>query len=619
MAQSSVAQTQTDHLLLEELKQLRLEELMELEVTSVSRYPERLSETASAIQVLTNDDIHRSAANSLPEALRLASNLQVAQVNAHDWAITARGFNGAPLANNSLADKLLVMIDGRSVYTPLFGGVFWDAQNVVLEDLDRIEVVSGPGGTLWGANAVNGVINVISKSARDTQGLFVTGGGGSFWQDFGGVRYGASIHSNLFFRVYGQRFDHNSTELPNGDDAFDDWDMTQGGFRADWYASDVDTVTLQGDAYGGNERTMMDDRTLDGQNVLARWTRWISEESEFRIQMYFDRTWRNLRAPTFFTEDLKTYDFDFQHRIPFGRRHNVIWGGGYRLMVEKLHNTPSLSFSPEDRDMHLFNMFLQDEIALIEERLHLVLGTKLEHNDFSGFEIQPNGRLSWSPVERHTFWAAVSRAVRSPARFDTDVSFPLAENNDFESEKVIAYELGYRVRPMDRLSLSLAAFFNDYDDLRGVSASSFSFVNEQRAETWGMEISGSLQALSRWRLRGGYTHLQERIWSSGPDLLPGSDNLEALDPRHQFLLQSILDLPWHIQFDTVTRYVSRIDASPLFAEDIADYFTFDARLAWQWNHWEVALVGQNLWDNHHPEFGLLEIPRSVYGKVSVRW
>src|SRR5947207_5394693 len=268
-----------------ELKKLSLEQLLDIEVTSVSRRPEKLSETASAIQVITQEDIRRSGATSLPEALRLAPNLQVAQVNSHDWAISARGFN------NTLANKLLVMIDGRAVYTPLYAGVFWEVQNVLLEDVDRIEVVSGPGGTLCGANAVNGVINIITRSAKDTQGLLVTGGGGLLLQDFGAVRYGGAVGSNLFYRIYGQRFDRNNSILAKGDDALDRWDMTQGGFRTDWYPNDANTFTFQGDFYAGSEQGAASDSNVDGQNALGRWTHVFSEESELQVQMYFDRTW----------------------------------------------------------------------------------------------------------------------------------------------------------------------------------------------------------------------------------------------------------------------------------------------------------------------------------------
>ncbi len=413
-----------------------LEELLNQEVSLVTGRPEPLIQSPSAVQVITSEESRRSGAMSLPEALRLASNLQVAQQNAHDWAITARGFNGAPLANNSLADKLLVMIDGRSVYSPLFGGVFWDVQNVLLEDIDRIEVVSGPGATLWGANAVNGVINVVTKSSRATQGLYVSGAAGSYWQDFGAVRYGGGNGSNLFYRVYGQRFDHNGSVRANGTDAMDPWDMTQGGFRMDYVPSGAHTFTFQGDFYSGSEG-IPTATIVDGENVLGRWIRTFSPTSALTVRAYWDRTWRRLPGAGF-AEDLNTFDLDAQHRFGVGDRQTVVWGGDYRLMHESVENTPVFSFLPAERNLQLFSAFLQDEISLWPDRLKLTLGTKIEHNDFSGFEIQPNGRLAWTPSPTHTVWAAVSRAVRSPARFDADERTPFiaTPNHDFKPEKV---------------------------------------------------------------------------------------------------------------------------------------------------------------------------------------
>jgi iron complex outermembrane recepter protein len=599
----------------EELKRLSLEALMNQDVTVVTRRPEKLAQSPSAVQVITGEDIHRSGATSLPEALRLAPNLQVAEVNSHDWAISARGFN------NTLANKLLVMIDGRTVYTPLDAGVFWDAQNVLLEDIDRIEVVSGPGGALWGANAVNGVINIVTKSARDTQGMLIEGGGGSFLQDFGAIRYGGGNGTNLFYRVYAQRFDRDGAVFPNGKEAPDFWDMSQGGFRMDWYPSEVNTLTLQGDAYAGSQAATNGDTFIDGQNVLGRWSHTISDTAELTMQAYFDRTWREI--PALGAEDLKTYDFDFQFHFGLGERQNVTWGAGYRLMQDAVQNGRGIAFIPPDRNMQLFSGFVQDEIALVPDYLQLTLGTKLEHNDFSGFEVQPSARLAWMPAERHTFWAAVSRAVRSPSRIDSDVRIPgnppfqfLGDKN-FESETVLAYEAGYRVRPIDRLNLSLASFYNDYDHLRSLNQTtptSFAFRNNFEGQTWGFELSGTYQATDWWRLRAGYTYLNKLLWTHNPAV--NARNPEGNDPENQFLVQSILDLPAHFQFDVVGRYVDTLE-NP----HVPSYVSFDARLAWRWrDHMEISVVGQNLWDDHHPEFGAgttrEEIPRSVFGKVA---
>ncbi len=618
----AIAQVE-ERLLPSALKKLSMEDLMNIEVTSVSKSPEKLTEVASAIQVLTGEDIRRSASNRLPEALRLASNLQVAQSNSHDWAVTARGFNGAPLSNNTLANKLLVMIDGRSVYTPMFGGVFWDVQNVLLEDVDRVEVVSGPGGTLWGANAVNGVINIISKSARETQGLYAFGAAGTLLQDFGGVRYGSHVDSTFFFRVYGQRLDQHGIKKQDDTDANDDWNMTQGGFRMDYLPSSHTTLTFQGDFYGGKE----DDPTaseINGQNLLGRWTRTFSNRSDLSLQVYFDRAWRNLPLAAF-RDQLNTYDIDFQHHFPVGFRHNVLWGAGYRLMDNDVRNSVGLTFTPASRTLHLFNGFIQDRIALVPRRLELTLGTKLLHNDYTDFEWQPSVRLAWTMSTQHTLWTAVSRSVRTPARFDVDETTPFitTENREFAAEKVVAYEIGYRVRPMEKLSFSLATFYNKYDDLRSINVNSqapptFLFANDQRAETWGVEISGNFFAMPWWRLRGGFTFLDKQFSATNTSVYPGSDLFEGLDPRNQLVLQSIMDIAKHIQLDVVGRYVDALPASPITIR-VPAYSLLDVRVAWNFRWLTFSVVGQNLGAKTHAEFGSRKIPGSLYVKTALRF
>lgn len=630
------AQTNDNLFFPSELKKLSVEELMNLDVISVSKRREKLSEAASAIQVITGEEIQRSGATTLPEALRLASNLEVAQVDSHQWAISARGFN------TTLANKLLVMIDGRTVYTPLYAGVYWDVQNVLLDDLDRIEVVSGPGGTLWGANAVNGVINVISKPAQETQGMLVTGGGGSFVQDFGGVRYGDHVGTNFFYRMYGQRMDHNPAVFANGQDATNSWDMTQGGFRADWYPCDVNMFTLQGDFYSGTFEQparvlpagtpVVGESTVDGQNVLGRWTRTISEESEFTLQMYFDRTWRDVpntsaiaAIPNFFAQEIVTYDIDFQHQFPLGNRQSIVWGAGYRLMDIDSKNSPGLSFIPPNKDLQLFSGFIQDEITLVPDRIRFVIGTKLEHNDYSGFEVQPSIRIAWTPDERQTLWGAVSRAVRSPSRIDGEATAPIAmgtnftslvTNPGFDSEKLIAYEAGYRIQPLKTLAFSVSGYYNDYNSLRSVdltSTNTLVLANNFEGQTWGIETYITYQPFQWWRLRGGYNYLHKHLTPTSPSAAPSIR--EGNDPEHQFSLQSLVNLPANFQLDVTARYVSSLP-SPV----VPDYFTFDVRFAWQFRNWEFAVVGQNLWDSQHAEFGAagtrLEIPRSVYGKVT---
>src|SRR5438445_7039604 len=335
------------------LKRLSVEELMDIEVTSVSKRPEKLSETASAIQVITEEDIRRFGVTSIPEALRLASNLEVDQVDSRQWAISARGFN------NTTANKMLVLIDRRTVYTPLYAVIFWDVQDTLLEDIDRIEVISGPGATQWGANAVNGVINISTSNAKDTHGLLVAGGGGTELHGFGGVRYGGELATNLHYRVYGKYFDRDSAVLPNGRDATNDWHMGQGGFRLDWDASGINLLTLQGDYYAGRiAQPGASDIAVDGNNMIGRWSHTFSESSDLKLQLYYDRTHRNI--PGTFAEDLDTYDFDFQHRFPLGERQDIVWGLGYRLIEDNVGNTASLAFLPPHVSRQWFSGFAQD-------------------------------------------------------------------------------------------------------------------------------------------------------------------------------------------------------------------------------------------------------------------
>jgi iron complex outermembrane receptor protein len=602
------------------LKKFTFEELFKVEITTVSRRPERLVEAASAVQVITFDEIRRSGATSLPEALRLASNLQVAQISANQWAISARGFNA------STANKLLVLIDGRTVYTPLFSGVFWDVQNVMLEDIDRIEVISGPGATLWGSNAVNGVINVITKNARETHGGLLSAGGGSFLRGFGNARYGGQIGKDIHFRVYGMGFDRDNTVFRNGNDADTAWKLGQGGFRADWLPASGAHVRVNGNFYGGDiGQTGRGDVSVDGQNIIGHWTQPLAGDSEVSAQIYWDRTHR--RIPGSITEVLNTYDVEVQHRFSLGERNRLIWGGGYRFMHDDVQNPPALAFLPGRRDLHLVNGFVQDEITLLKDQLILTVGSKFEHNSFSGFEVQPSARLAWMPVRNHTIWTAISRAVRTPSRIDSEFFAPRAppfllrgSGDRFESETVIAYELGYRTELVERLGASISAFFNDYDDIRSVEPTApgqFTILNGLRAETYGVELALTWQAADWWRLRGGYTFFKKRIFlGNSRDVNRGRG--EGNDPHHHFLIHSMINLPASFEFDSVLRYVDNLNQKgPL----VPSYVSLDLRLGWRPSpDWELAIVGQNLLDKRHPEFGARatwqEIPRSIYGKVT---
>src|SRR6266498_448803 len=617
------AQTNTDQSPTQ-LKKLSLEQLMDVEVTTVSKRPEKLTEAASAIQVISQEEIRRSGVSSIPEALRLAPNLQVAQIDSRQWAISARGFN------NGLANKLLVLIDGRTVYTPLYAGVFWDAQDTLLEDIDRIEVISGPASTLWGANAVNGVINIITKSAKETPGLLLQDAGGTELRDFGGVRYGGDVTPELHYRVYGKYFDRDSTVLPDGRDATNHWYMGQGGFRVDWDATNRNLVTVQGDIYDGRiAQPGANDIVVSGDNVLGRWAHTFSEDSDCTFQMYYDRTRR--RIPGTFSEDLDTYDFDGQHRFQLGQRNDVVWGLGYRLMEDEVGNSAVLAFLPPRKTLHLYSAFVQDEIALVRDRLHLTLGTKVEHNDYTGFEYQPSGRLAWKLSPRQTVWGAISRAVRTPSRIDNELFFPsnppflLQGGTNFVSEELLAYELGYRVQPHPRLSLSVAAYYNDYDKLRSVErvnpTNAFPIViaNGQSGESYGAELTADYRVTDWWRLRAGYSELQIHIRPKPGSTDTSHGSTESNDPNHQFFLRSSLSLPDHWELDSTFRYVTHIAN-----QRVPAYGELDVRLAWEpIPKLELSVVGQNLLHNQHPEFGAMagrqEIERGMFGKVLWRF
>jgi iron complex outermembrane receptor protein len=626
------------------LKKLSVEELMNVEVISVSKRPEKLSETASAIQVITAEDIRRSGASNIPEALRLAHNLHVAQKGSHAWGIAARGFN------TELANKLLVLIDGRTVYTPLFSGVFWDRQDYLLEDIDRIEVISGPGSTLWGANAVNGVINIITKKSKDTQGLYLEAGGGPELKGFTSARYGGKLASNASYRVYGKYFDRGSQVLGNGRDASDSWHMGQGGFRIDAETSPQNELTFQGDFYSGDESLLSGGSgKVTGGNILGRWSHAFSDESEMTLQFYYDRTHLATPVPAFvinsivfapsgtLKDDLDTYDVDFQHHFRVGARNHFVWGLGYRFTDDVVSNSPGLGFFPPVLGRSLFSGFVLDEIRLRRD-LFFTVGSKLEHNDYTGFELEPSARLQWNLANKQILWAAASRAVRMPSRIDRDLSQPapphlvvLKGSPDFISETVVAYELGYRAQLGSKLATSVAAFYNDYDHLRSTSITPltllpFFFANNLQGKTYGVELSATYQVFDRWRLHAGYTPLKEQI-----RIKPGQMDLnnalnETADPRQQVFLRSSIDVRKNVELDAKLRWVDslRNNNGPT-AGTVPSYFELDARLGWHPTEIiEFSVTGQNLLHDRHPEYAFPsptreEIERSIYGKIAFHW
>ena len=595
-----------------DIADLSIEELGNIQITSVSRHAERLADAPAAIFVITGEDIRRSGATRLPEALSLAPNLEVARSSASSYAISARGFN------NTIANKLLVLIDGRTVYTPLFSGVFWDAQDVMLEDVERIEVISGPGATLWGANAVNGVINVITRRASDTQGAFAYGRAGSLERGLG-ARYGGAMGTVGAYRVYGRFFDVFNTSNTSGATASDGWSKGQVGFRTDWGTA-TNTFTLQGDAYRGSlDQAIGDDTSISGNNLLGRWNRDLAGWGQLQVQSYFEHTERDI--PGTFAERLNILDVEFQHGLrPMGA-HRLTWGGGYRHGDDHVGNSAIIAFLPADRRLRWANIFAQDEIALLD-KLRLTLGTKFENNYYTGTEPLPSARLAWKFQPQRLVWGAVSRAVRAPSRIDRDffvTAGPTQLNGgpDFASEVVKVFEVGYRDQPLPQATYSISLFHNIYDKLRSVEPAPGGGVvlgNKMEGTANGLEAWGSYQAASNWRLSAGAFFLRQHLRLK-PD--SGDTNVSAAgnDPAHQWLLRSSLDLSNSTELDIRVR---RVGALP--NPSVAAYTAVDVRYAWRLlRELELALVGPNLFASSHAEFGNAatrsELARGAYLKL----
>ncbi|HTE15534.1 MAG TPA: TonB-dependent receptor [Burkholderiales bacterium] len=603
------------------------EELFGATVVSVSKMPENLSDAPAAIYVITHDEIVRSGATYLPEILRLAPNLQVASSNSDFYAVTARGFNG------TTANKLLVLIDGRTVYTPLYSGVFWDVQGVVPEDIDRIEVISGPGATLWGANAVNGVINIITRNSRDTQGGMVAVEGGNF-ENRVRMRYGGKIGDNATWRIYGTGLRRENTETPAGMPINDAWDNLQGGFRVDWRNAQ-DALTFQGDINDGKiDQNVPSDQKLKGHNLLGRWTRSLDESSDLQVQVYYDYSSRMATGAA--GDSVSVYDLDVQHSFSFAQDHAVVWGGGYRQSEDRFTNPPAGAFFfPASRTLSVGNLFVQDTISLADD-LKLTLGSKFETNNYTGFEPLPSARLSWKFSDKDLLWAAVSRAVRTPARIDRDVFqnigsiVAIGGGPDFNDEKLIAYELGYRTQILSRATLSVSTFYNDYSSLRSLELSPagttpftlggssgflpVTFGNKMEGYTYGVEIWGEYSVTDWWRLTAGYNALREHLRFEPDSLDVAGIQAAGNDPKYQISLRSSMNLPYGLQLDVAVRNVGALPNPRL-----PGYAEADARIAWQVRKdFELSLAGFNLLHESHPEFSTVsEVPRSFV--VGARW
>ena len=643
------------------LLDLSIEELMKVEVTTVSRHSQKLTQVPSAVFVITQDDIRRSGATNIPDALRMAPGVQVERVSTDKWAVSIRGFNGV------YANKLQVLMDGRSVYSPIFSGVFWEQQDTLMEDIERIEVIRGPAAVSWGSNAVNGVINIITKKAADTQGALVTAGGGTFEQGFVGARFGGKINEETPFRVYAKGFTRNNTQSLSGESVNDQWHSGRGGFRVD-HNRGIDQFTLQGDIYYNSDGNTLNSNGLslqpningqlrghqEGGNVRFRWDRTYADNSSIMFQTYYDRNVNYL--PIIGKSDAESFDADFQHRFPLWDRHNLTWGSNYRLYHNKVLDSGFVRFSPRAQTNHLFSVFIRDDITLIPERLQFTIGSRFEHNDFTGWEIQPNARLMWTPNNENSFWASIARAVRTPSRGENDLTLNAGELRDipglpalpfpvvsilhgssqFNSEKLIAYEIGYRRQLTSQASIDLAGFINDYSQLRDLSFGAFTLTtglprqliapatmnNQASAFTYGFESSIDWKPINNWRLQGSYSFLHMHIHSN--ELLKTSDpttgGADKISPRHLLSVRSNYDVSERLQLNLWLRYTSDIAFY-----NIPGFVTMDAKLVFKpTKNTELFLVGQNLFSQHHQEFVAdtiptipAFIPRGVY--VGGQW
>ncbi len=634
----------------DKLINLSVEDLLNVEVISVAKKAKSLNDSPAAIYVISQDDIKRIGASSIPEALRLAPGLDVSRIDANKWAVSSRGFNGR------FANKLLVLIDGRSIYTRTFAGVYWENQDVMLEDVERIEVIRGPGATLWGANAVNGVINIITKHSADTQGGLLVAGGGTEEQGFGAFRYGGQLNPDTTARAYIKGFKRDENSHQSGGEAGDDGDKVQGGFRLDSLLTAQDNLSIQGDAYRSilNQNTTFPqiaapyqnnfNETIDtfGGNLLMRHQHTFSSTSDYSLQVFYDFY---QRSEVFLEESRHTMDIDFQHRFALLDRNDVVWGVGYRYSHDELHANRIAKFKPSSRNDQLFSGFLQDEITLINDTLWLTLGSKFEYNDYTGFEVQPTARIMWAPHHHHRLWGGISRAVRTPSRLEHDlnilasvipatpaIAVVIDGNSQFDSEEVISYELGYRTTLIDDVSIDFTAFYNDYRNIRSISSGapffntatgsievpSF-FSNDFRAQTYGFEIAAVWQMLDWWRWDANYSLLKTNF-----NLKHANDIAGATSPQQRVSIRSSIS-PWHnIDLDILFRYVDSNKARGFFGTtEINDYFSMDIRLAWQpIDDIELSLVGQNLLAEQHLEYRQenftkpTEIDRGMYGKLT---
>lgn len=639
-----------------DLTAMNIEDLMNIKVTSVSKMEQKLSRTASAVFVIEREDIRRSGALNIPDLLRMVPGMDVAQITSNTWAIGARGLNGR------FSNKLLVMIDGRRVYSLTTGGVFWDVSTVPLEDIDRIEVIRGPGGSVWGANAVDGVINIITKKADETHGGLVTAGGGNVDQGFGLVQYGGLLDKKVDYRIFTKYLNQDHMPDGSGQSGGDAWHLLQGGFRADATLSAKDTLMVQGNLYTGEE----DDpglflssiaslnpqfvdlqANLSGGFIQSVWNHSFSARAGTSLEISYDTYQRNdsLR------EGRKTLNVDFQHHILWGDRQDILWGLAFQNTSSKSDGNLEVSLNPPAASYQLFSSFVQDEIALLPDQLYLTVGTKLERNYYTGWAAMPSVRLAWQIDDRHTVWSAFSRPIRTPNENDTalrtnfassagsggiPVVFGIVGNPNFQNEKIYAYELGYRTMVSNKFSVDLAGFYNEYKDLQSIEPGvpflesdpaplhlvvPVTYENLLHGEAHGLEISTSWKVLPKWTLSPGYAFEAIHMHADPASQDTTSAAIaEGSSPRHSAQLRSRVELPRGFEWDASAYFVDRLNSG-----NIPSYTRLDAQLSWKWTEQgTISLVGQNLLQDQHFEFQdpthsiiANQVKRSAYAVI--RW
>ena len=660
------------------LKQLDINDLMDLKISSVSKTPQKYFKAGAAIYVLTSEDIRRSGATTIADALRMVPGLQVAKLDANKWAVSSRGFNGR------FSNKLQVLMDGRSVYTPAFSGTFWDIQDTFMEDIDRIEVVRGPGAALWGSNAVNGVINIITKKARDTQGMEVSSLVGTEEQGMQG-RYGGRIGDDTAYRIYVKarnNDDGGNIDIPSEDA----WDEQRGGFRIDWEPLSKNSATLQGDIYSGSfgenitlpdytseTFTSIKDETVDknGGNLLFRYQHTFSKTSTTVFKTYYDRMVHDEYICQYASNII---DVDVQHRFALGSWNDILMGGEFRYLEDRFDTSDVVEIKNPKEHSSLYTGFIQDQITLSPDFLQVTLGSKIEHSETWGDAAEPSARIVMTPNERNTLWASASRAVRSPSRGEQSVIFSQISpaetpagpvpvraviqcTDDYDKEWLTAYEIGYRIMPWDTFSIDIATFYNIYDDLRTATTDEetiktninnyltdfmtrqmmgqgpptepmnlpVTLTNKMDGHTYGAEITLEWKPTPGWRLEGTYSVLKMHLEIDGDENDQAAAIHEGDSPQNQVSIRSMLDLGNHVEFDLWGRYVDSLYVSE--ENHIPSYTTLDARLAWSPTPAvELSLVGQNLLEAKHQEYTSQTIQiaptyvqRSVYMKMIFRF